>query len=149
IPGNYDTGSYLTRDARYGHYHPASYNGWIKRDEFTAQVTINAERQRGPAVPFERTPGTFRILVLGDSFVEAAQVAERQRFLARLQDILNAASAASAASAEGHSPTRYELIDGGCGGWGQVQELLYLQQEGPRYQPDLVLLAFFTGNDVA
>jgi hypothetical protein len=143
IPGNYDTGSYLTRDARYGHYHPASYGGWIKRDEYTVQVSTNPERQRGPAVPFERAPGTFRILVLGDSFVEAVQVAERQRFLARLQDLLNAASAG------GNTPVRYELIDGGCGGWGQVQELLYLQQEGPRYQPDLVLLAFFTGNDVA
>src|SRR6476469_1689471 len=139
IPGNYDTGSYLTRDPRYGHYHPASYSGWIKRDEYTVQVSTNAERQRGPSVPFERTPGTFRILVLGDSFVEAAQVAERERFITRLQELLNASG----------GPTRYEVVDGGCGGWGQVQELLYLQQEGPRYQPDLVLLAFFVGNDVA
>jgi hypothetical protein len=139
IPGNYDTGSYLTRHPRYGHYHPASYSGWIKRDEYVVQVRTNAERQRGPAVPFERTPGTFRILVLGDSFVEAAQVAEHERFIARLQDLLNASG----------GPIRYELIDGGCGGWGAVQELLYLQDEGPRYKPDLVLLAFFTGNDVA
>lgn len=139
IPGNYDTGAYLARHPVYGHYHPASYDGWIKRDEYIVHVSTNAERQRGPAVPFERAPGTFRILVLGDSFVEAVQVAERERFLTRLQEILNASG----------GPTRYELIDGGCGGWGQVQELLYLQHEGPRYQPDLVLLAFFTGNDVA
>ncbi|MFN8634825.1 MAG: SGNH/GDSL hydrolase family protein [Chloroflexota bacterium] len=138
IPGNYDTGSYLTRNPRYGHYHPASYSGWIKRDEYVVQVQTNPERQRGPAIPFEKPPGTFRILVLGDSFVEAVQVAERERFLAKLQDLLNANG----------GPTRYELIDGGCGGWGQVQELLYLQQEGPRYKPDLVLLAFFVGNDV-
>jgi hypothetical protein len=139
IPGNYDTGSYLTRHPRYGHYHPASYSGWIKRDEYVVQIRTNAERQRGPAVPFERAPGTYRILVLGDSFVEAAQVAEHERFIARLQELLNASG----------GPTRYELIDGGCGGWGAVQELLYLQEEGPRYKPDLVLLAFFTGNDVA
>jgi hypothetical protein len=139
IPGNYDTGSYLTRDPRYGHYHPASYSGWIKRDEYVVQIRTNAERQRGPAVPFEKAPGTFRILVLGDSFVEAAQVAEHERFIARLQALLNA----------GGGPVKYELIDGGCGGWGAVQELLYLQEEGPRYKPDLVLLAFFTGNDVA
>ena len=138
IPGNYDTGSYLTRHPRYGHYHPASYSGWIKRDEYVVQIRTNAERQRGPAVPFERTPGTFRILVLGDSFVEAAQVAEHERFIARLQELLNASG----------EPTRYEVIDGGCGGWGAVQELLYLEEEGPRYKPDLVLLAFFTGNDV-
>jgi hypothetical protein len=139
VPGNYDTGAYLTRHPRYGHYHPPSYSGWIKRDEYVVQVRTNAERQRGPAVPFERTPGTFRILVLGDSFVEAVQVAEHERFIARLRELLNA----------GGGPTRYELIDGGCGGWGAVQELLYLQDEGPRYKPDLVLLAFFVGNDVA
>ena len=47
-------------------------------------------------------------------------------------------------------PVRYELIDGSCGGWGTVQEYLYLQEEGPKYPaPDLVLLAFFVGNDVA
>ena len=138
IPGNYDTGAYLTRHPRYGHYHPANYSGWIKRDEYVVHIQTNAERQRGPAVPFGRTPGTFRILVLGDSFVEAVQVAEHERFLARLQEQLNANG----------GPIRYELIDGGCGGWGAVQELLYLQEEGSRYQPDLVLLAFFVGNDV-
>jgi lysophospholipase L1-like esterase len=139
LPGNYDTGAYLVRDPRYGHYHPAGYSGWIKRDEYVVQVSTNAERQRGPAVAPEKPPGTFRILVLGDSFVEAVQVAERQRFLARLSDLLNADG----------GPTRYELIDGSCGGWGTVQEYLYLQGEGARYQPDLVLLAFFVGNDVA
>ena len=139
LPGNYDTGSYLVRDARYGHYHPADYDGWIKRDEYVVQVRTNRERQRGPLVPFERASNTYRIMVLGDSFVEAVQVGERERFLARLEELLNA----------GGGPTRYELIDGGCGGWGAVQQLLYLQAEGPRYQPDLVLLAFFVGNDVA
>lgn len=139
IPGNYDTGAYLTRDPRYGHYHPANYSGWIKRDEYTVSVRTNAERQRGPSVPFERAPNTYRILVLGDSFVEAVQVEEHERFIARLREMLNAEGGA----------TRYEVIDGGCGGWGAVQELLYLQAEGPRYKPDLVLLAFFVGNDVA
>jgi hypothetical protein len=138
IPGNYDTGAYLTRHPRYGHYHPANYSGWIKRDEYVVHVQTNAERQRGPAIPFERTPGTFRILVLGDSFVEAVQVAEHERFVDQLRESLNASG----------GPIRYEVIDGGCGGWGAVQQLLYLQHEGPRYQPDLVLLAFFVGNDV-
>jgi hypothetical protein len=139
LPGNYDTGAYLVRDPRYGHYHPPGYSGWIKRDEYTVEVNTNAERQRGPDVPLRKPPGTFRILVLGDSFVEAVQVAERERFLARLGELLNA---------EG-GPVHYELIDGGCGGWGTLQEYLYLQEQGPRYQPDLVLLAFFVGNDVA
>src|SRR5688500_4658038 len=69
VPGNYDTGADRPRPPRYGHCRPANYGGWIKRDEYVVHVRANAGRQRGPAVPFERTPGTFRILVLGDSFV--------------------------------------------------------------------------------
>lgn len=103
LPGNYDTGSYLERHPRYGHYHPVSYDGWTRRDEFVVRVRTNAEGQRGPAVPIERAPDTFRILVLGDSFVEAIQVAEHERFLARLERELNPPGAA----------IRVELIDGG------------------------------------
>jgi hypothetical protein len=139
LPGNYNTGAHLVRHPRYGHYHPPNYSGWIKRDEYVVQIRTNPAGQRGPSVPLERSPGVYRILVLGDSFVEAAQVAERGRFLARLDEILNPSD----------GPHRFELIDGSSGGWGTAQEYLYLQDEGPRYRPDLVLLAFFVGNDVA
>jgi hypothetical protein len=137
LPGNYDTGAWLTRHPIYGHYHPASFRGWIKRDEFTQLMQTNEVGQRGRSIPIEKPPGTFRILVLGDSFVEAYQVAERERFLARLEEQLNL-----------NSPIRFEVIDGGCGGWGTAQEYLYWQHEGRAYQPDLVLLAVFVGNDV-
>ena len=139
LPGNYDTGAYLVRHPRYGHYHPPNYDGWIKRDEYVVHVQTNVEGQRGPPVPLEKPPDTVRILALGDSFVEAVQVAEHERFLARLDALLNTSD----------TRQRFELIDGGCGGWGTVQEYLYLKDQGPRYQPDLVLLVFFVGNDVA
>ncbi len=137
LPGNYDTGAWLTRHPIYGHYHPANFRGWIKRDEFTQLMQTNAAGQRGRSIPIQKPPGTFRILVLGDSFVEAYQVAERERFLARLEAQLNE-----------QGSTHFEVIDGGCGGWGTAQEYLYWQQEGRAYQPDLVLLAVFVGNDV-
>jgi lysophospholipase L1-like esterase len=138
LPGNYDTGIRLVRHPAYGHYHPPNHSLWIQRDEFTSYIETNAAGQRGRAVPLAKPPGTFRVLVLGDSFVEAEQVAEQERFVSRLEARLNGAG----------GPVRYEVIDGGCGGWGTGQELLYLQQEGLAYQPDLVLLAFFVGNDV-
>lgn len=137
LPGNYDTGAWLTRHPIYGHYHPSNFRGWIKRDEYIQVMQTNAVGQRGRSIPTEKPAGTFRILVLGDSFVEAYQVAERERFLARLEDQLNQ-----------NSPIHFEVIDGGCGGWGTAQEYLYWQHEGRAYQPDLVLLAVFIGNDV-
>jgi lysophospholipase L1-like esterase len=139
LPGNYDTGAYLTRHPGYGHYHPPNYSGWIKRDEYLVHVRTNPAGQRGRDVPVEKPSGVFRILVLGDSFVEAVQVAEHERFVARLEQLLNGSGASR----------RFEVIDGGCGGWGTAQEYLYLRDDGVRYAPDLVLLAFFVGNDVA
>jgi lysophospholipase L1-like esterase len=138
LPGNYDTGVWLVRHPVYGHYHPPDHGIWIQRDEFTTYVQTNAAGQRGRSILLAKPPGTFRIMVLGDSFVEAVQVAEQDRFVRRLEAQLNADG----------GPVRYEVVDGGCGGWGTGQELLYLQQEGLAYQPDLVLLAFFVGNDV-
>ena len=142
LPGNYDTGAWLVRHPVYGHYHPPNFHAWIKRDEFTQVMQTNNVGQRGRDIPVEKPPGTFRILVLGDSFVEAYQVGERERFLARLEDQLNEEHWGSG------GPTRFEVIDGGCGGWGTAQEYLYWQEEGRAYQPDMVLLAFFVGNDV-
>ena len=138
LPGNYDTGIRLVRHPVYGHYHPPSHQLWIQRDEFTTHIQTNAAGERGRSIPVSKPPGTFRILVLGDSFVEAEQVQEHERFIRQLEALLNA----------GGGQTRYEVIDGGCGGWGIAQELLYLREQGLAYQPDLVLLAFFVGNDV-
>ena len=42
-----------------------------------------------------------------------------------------------------------EVLNFGVSGYGTAQELLTLRQRVWSYEPDLVLLAFFTGNDVA
>ena len=42
----------------------------------------------------------------------------------------------------------WEIINTGVVGWGNDQEYLFLIDEGLRYEPDIVLLAFYTGNDM-
>lgn len=79
-------------------------------------------------------PGTFRILVLGDSFMEAYQVPLEQSLPWLLQEEL--------------APRGVEVLNLGVGGYGTAQALLALQEEGLGYRPDLVVLAFFAGNDV-
>ena len=81
LPGNYDTGIRLVRHPVYGHYHPPDHQLWIQRDEFTTFIQTNAAGQRGKLVPHREAARTFRILVLGDSFVEAEQVHEHERFI--------------------------------------------------------------------
>jgi len=79
-------------------------------------------------------PGVFRIVVLGDSFMEAYQVPLEQSLPYLLQERL--------------ASRGVEVLNLGVGGYGTAQELLALEEEGLRYRPDLVVLAFYAGNDV-
>jgi SGNH hydrolase-like domain, acetyltransferase AlgX len=137
LPGTYNTGSFLTTHPVYGRFHVLGFDGWVKTAEYTSRVTINSLGLRGPERPFDKPPGTHRILMLGDSFVEAAQVSERDGVASRLEAALNATQTG-----------RYEVLNAGVGGWGTGQQSIYLEAEGHRYQPDLVLVALYLGNDI-
>ncbi|MGE3272508.1 MAG: hypothetical protein AB7P40_27430 [Chloroflexota bacterium] len=137
LPGNYDTGAYLVRNQALGHFHVPNFDGWIKAKEFTTHVKINPMGLRDRRTSYEKPPGTFRIVFLGDSFVEAVQVEQWEGVAERLEALLN----------EG-SPRPVEVINAGVAAYGTGQEMLLLQEEAYKYQPDLVLLLFFVGNDV-
>ena len=105
--------------------------GWIeKRGEYRAFEKINSKGLRGPECPYEKPEGEFRILVLGDSFVEGYFVSLQDLFLQRLEDALDARG----------DGCRYRVINAGTGGYSSDQELLFFENEGHKYEPDLVLL---------
>src|SRR5919109_801557 len=71
------------REERASYMQPDPYLGWSKRPgarvtyarrEYTVEVAINSKGLRDRERPYARVPGTFRILALGDSFVEAYSV---------------------------------------------------------------------------
>jgi len=138
LPGNYDTGAYVERHPLLGHFHVPNFSGWIKAPHFTTRIDINPMGLRDPRTSYEKPPGTFRILALGDSYVEAAQVDASEMVTTRLEGLLN----------QGASHP-IDVINAGVFGYGTGQELLLLDQEGVRYQPDLILLFFCQANDVA
>ncbi len=86
---------------------------------------------------YEKGNDTFRILVLGDSFVEAIQVPLEEKFPYILEQKLN--------SERGR---RFEVLNLGIGGYGTDQEYLMLKYHGVKYQPDWVILALYIGNDI-
>lgn len=137
LPGEYSTGTFLTTHPVYGRFHVPSFDGWVRTSEFTSHVAINSLGLRGPERPYAKPAGVRRVLVLGDSFTEAAQVDEPDGVVSRLDRGLNA-----------RGTERYEVLNGGVGGWGTGQELLYLRDEGYRYEPDLVVVMLYLGNDV-
>ena len=49
---------------------------------------------------------------------------------------------------EGELDKTVEVINAGIVGYGTTNELAYFEHEGHKYEPDIVLLMFFAGNDV-
>jgi len=123
----------------YGFFHKPGVSGWLRTDEFTSYVKFNSRGLRGPEVAIPKPADTFRVLVLGDSVVEGAQVAYEETLAARLAPTL-------AGVAGGR---RVETVNAGVAGFGTGQELLFLEREGLAYGPDLVVLVFTIANDVA
>jgi lysophospholipase L1-like esterase len=115
-------------------------SGWWKK-EGNAFVRINADGQRDVPHPLAKPPGTLRIAVLGDSCTESLQVPVEATFWARLPKEL------ASCPALGKGKT-VETLNFGVSGYGTAQELLTLRTRVWKYKPDLVLLAFYTGNDV-
>ena len=116
-----------------------AFEGWWQA-EGAAYIRINRFGFRHGARAPHKPPGTWRVAVLGDSFIEAFQVPEEQTFCAQLERRLQACA--------DFSDRRVEVLNFGVSGFGTAQELLMLRHYAARYQPDLVLLAVFPGNDL-
>src|SRR5262249_41933202 len=87
-----------------------------------------------------KPPGTFRVAVLGDSFIQATEVSLEDAFPMQLQTRLNGCRAAG--------DRGVEVLGFGVRSFGTAQELLLLQNVVRQYEPHLVVLAFCAGNDV-
>jgi len=86
--------------------------------------------------PHERKPGTYRILILSDSFNWAGgqdgnyTAILRRKFMAEFGD------------------ERVEVINIGYPRTHTGEELVALKKYGLQYNPDLLVLGFFVGNDI-
>lgn len=128
--------SFYEEDADLGGRLRAGAEGWT-HGEGGSFVSINNDGMRDSEHTVAKPPGTIRIAVLGDSFAEAMQVPQEQTFWAVLGRELSSCARRS-----------YEVLNFGVSGYGTAQELLMLRHRVWRYNPDIVLLAFFSGNDV-
>jgi len=104
-------------------------------------VSINSDGLRDHEHPVVHPANTLRIAVLGDSFTEAVQVNEQETFWAIMGRELQGCD-----SLRGR---KIEVLNFGVSGYGATQELLTLRHRVWKYSPDVVLLAFTTGNDVS
>lgn len=100
-----------------------------------AVVRINSVGIRDHETTWEKPPGVFRIVLLGDSNIEAKQVDLDAAISEVLERLLN-------------QHGRFEVLNCGVNGFSTTQEYFRLREFALRFDPDLVLLAIHTGNDV-
>jgi len=131
--------SFYLPDDRLGIRLRANAEGW-SRSEGEAFVKINGAGYRDRERSIAKSADTFRIAVLGDSYAEALQVDFDKTFEAVLERRLNACKA--------FGGKKVEVLNFGVSGYGTAQELLTYRYVASKYVPDLVLVAFFAGNDV-
>jgi hypothetical protein len=120
-------------------FHPRL--GWTNRPgahgrlrfgrEFDNEVLINSKGLRDREVPYDRRPGTLRVLALGDSYTFGQGVEARETWPKILETRLGPGA---------------EVLNAGVSGWGTAQELLWLEDEGFRYRPDVVVLGFYVND---
>ena len=130
-------------------YGPNRDLGWMLRPGMTGLVStetpqmvrINSRGFRDQERSYEKAPGTFRIVVLGNSWTEALQVPLEKTYVFVLEHELNARQC--------FGGKRVEVLNFGVAGYSTAQELLLLREEVWNYQPDLVLLAFYPARDIA
>jgi lysophospholipase L1-like esterase len=113
---------------------PGSHYEWQ-----SIPVDINSHGLRGPETTYQKPPGTFRILNLGDSIVMGWGVREEDTYGRRLESLLNEA---------GNRDTNFEVINAGVPGWNLENASAYLQAAGLNYEPDLIFLGITLANDI-
>ncbi len=97
---------------------------------------INSYGWRDKEWSIKKPINTYRIAVLGDSFVEAFQVEMDRTSLALTESQLN-----------NNQHNKVELMNFGRSGFTQTEELLVLKNCVSQFSPDMVVL-FFSPNDI-
>jgi hypothetical protein len=132
-----------------GWFHIPGKEGLWANQEFSNTIRINSSGFRDREYSLEKPAGIFRIVVLGDSMTEGFQVPLEQTFTKVLETLLNERVSSDTSLVDTtFSVMKFEVLNLGVAAYGTSQEYLLLKEYGFRYQPDLVVLAFLTLNDV-
>src|SRR5262249_8799567 len=119
------------------HLIPGQHGWWTQEElEFRTPVQINREGFRDIDHQHEKPSDVTRVVIVGDSYIEAMQVPLDATVARQLEAALNTGA------------RKYEVISMGVSGFGTAGELLLYERFGRAYKPDIVILNFYPGNDI-
>ncbi|MGE5657137.1 MAG: SGNH/GDSL hydrolase family protein [Actinomycetota bacterium] len=136
-----DTNWYDLNDPYRGWAMRPGASGWWRGEGERSYIKANSDGLRDREHTKAKPKNTLRIAVLGDSFTEALQVPIEKTFWAEMERRLNK----KCKFIQGRT---VEVINFGVQGYGTTQELMTLRHKVWDYDPDVVLLAFYAGNDL-
>jgi lysophospholipase L1-like esterase len=100
-----------------------------------AEVSINSHGHRDREFSLEKPPGTYRIVLLGDSTTFGWGVTTEETVAKILEGELNKRQV------PGYS--RFEVINAGVGNYNTVQEVTHYMTYDRAFKPDMVILEYF------
>ena len=112
---------------------PNSDMGMMKL-AFAATAHINSRGIRGPEITQDPKPGITRILLVSDSGSFGSGVNDGENIADQMQAILG--------------PDKYEVVNFSVAAYSNVQEYVWLTEEGLALKPQLVILGFAPANDI-
>jgi len=131
-PGRVISKSLRAGDARLRFRNRANVDVTVENREVgKVRYRTDSRGLRDEEIPFEKPAGERRLLAVGDSFTYGIWVNEPETYVAGIERGLPG----------------WEVVNTGVIDWAPDQEYLYLTTEGLRYEPDVVMLFFFVGND--
>jgi SGNH hydrolase-like domain, acetyltransferase AlgX len=126
---------YMEHDPRLGWRHRPGARATYHRREYTTEVAINARGLRDAERDYTASEGTFRVLALGDSFVEGYTVPQEETVTQVLERTVGGPGCPA------------EVLNAGHAAYSTDQEYVFYLDEGVKYAPQVVLL-FFYYNDI-
>ncbi len=130
----------LLRNAQIGNHYIPNFDDEVFTEESGRRTHLRFNRHgfRGPDWPQDKPSEATRVVVLGDSMIAALAVPEDQILTSRLQSTLT-----------GTTSQRWQVLNFGVSASSPGQELVLYRRLASKYEPDVVIAAFFVGNDLS
>jgi len=103
-------------------------------------IRTNSLSLRNPEISQKKNPKTVRVLFVGDSYTFGMGVEENEAFPRKTQELFNQQFATTSAS--------LESINAGLPAADAGYYYLYLKNDGEKLKPDIVVIGFYTFNDI-
>jgi hypothetical protein len=126
-------------DYRYGEYRlrgiRPSAEFWHTSVDGSWRFRTNSQGFRNERdVAYTKVSGTVRILAIGDSNTQGYEVRQEYTFSAVAERYFH------------YRGLRAEVLNAGVSGYGTAEALAFLENEGYKYHPDVVVLGFFAND---